>query len=189
MTQLQKGLFIGLTALFGIAILSYSFCHHFEAEKVTQAIPKPFRFVATQAESLEKLRPPETCSNDPEADYFLNTLLPLVDKEYASLDHEIACTPIDIKFNSNPWMAACWVGGRAPWLRWKLDQTSDKKISPLKNRTVWPTWECHRNDLPENKKLYFSITENLFLICLSETPNDMVSILYSYDQSESGNNP
>ncbi|MBN2684538.1 MAG: hypothetical protein JXR40_04620, partial [Pontiellaceae bacterium] len=184
----QKWITAGLCTLFAALILSYSFCHRFSPEKVTQMIPPSLRDNAVQAASLKELTLPAEFSALPDADYFLKTLLPLVDEEYTALSSEIAWTPLYTYQGHTSYLAVCWVGGRSPWLRWKFEQASDKKISPLKNQTVWPTWQCFRNDLPEGKNLYVALTENLFLVCLSETEMDIISILKSFDQDKSANN-
>lgn len=188
MKRAQKWITAGLCTLFGTIILSYSFCHRFSPEKVTQMIPPALRDTAVQASSLEKLTFPDEFSALPEAAYFLKTLLPLIDKEYTSLSSEIAWTPLYTYQGRPSFLAACWVGGRSPWLRWKFEQASDKTISPLKNPTVWPAWQCFRNDLPAGKNLYFALTENLFLVCLSETETDIISVLNSFDQDKAANN-
>ncbi|MBN2704664.1 MAG: hypothetical protein JXR23_10685, partial [Pontiellaceae bacterium] len=185
----QKWITAGLCTLFAALILSYSFCHRFSPEKVTQMIPSAFGDNAVQAASLEELMIPSEYAALPGAEYFVKTLLPLVDEEYTSLSSQIAWAPLYRTYRGqSSFIAVCWIGGRSPWLRWKFEQASDKKISPLKNQTVWPTWQCFRNDLPEGKNLYVALTENLFLVCLSETEMDIVSVLDYFDKNKSARN-
>lgn len=188
MKRAQKWITAGLCTLFGALILSYSFCHRFSPEKVTQMIPSALHDTAVQADSIEKLTLPAEFSALPNAEYFLKTLLPLVDEKYTSLSSEIAWTPLYMYQGQSSFLAVCWVGGRSPWLRWKFEQASDKKIGPIKNQTVWPVWQCFRKDLPEGNNLYFALTENLFLVCLSETKTDIISLLNSFDQDKAANN-
>lgn len=189
MKRAQQWITAGLSVLFGIAILCYSFCHRFSPEKVTRAIPTPYRALSSQAASMDQLALIPEISHLPQADYFLETLLPELDKEYVSLSKETAISPLPSYIGAPSWVSATWVGGRSPWLRWKFDQTKNSKVSPIKNETTWPMWQCMRSDLPEKMNLYFALTENLFLVCLSETPENMVSVLSSYDRKPSKDHP
>jgi hypothetical protein len=188
MNRTKTWITTGLCALFGIAVLCYSFYHRFSPEKVTQMIPPSLRDNAVQAASLEELPLPDEFAALPGSTHFLKTLLPLIDEEYVSLSSEIAWTQLHTYQGYSSYLAVSWVGGRSPWLRWKFEQAADKKISPIKNPTVWPVWQCFRNDLPEGKNRYFALTENLFLVCISETEVDIISVLNSFDQDKAANN-
>ena len=185
MSRLRRIITLALGVVFGAAILSYSFCHRFSPEKVSAIIPRELS-TRYQAASWSELKEERSVQEILAADPNMGSLLNAIDREFVSLDSDMVLVPIPRSqwmASAHAWVAASWVGGRCPWLRWKMEQARDKNLEPIKNETVWPVWECHSLDLPEGMGLYFALTENLFVVCLSETPMDMVLILNRFDQA------
>lgn len=186
MTKMRFSGIIALGAVFVGVVIYYAFCQEFIPGAVCDAMPAESTFVY-RAGSLEELLQSPVCSQiDKElgAGNSLRTLLESSKWTKLAVPSELAIADIPIRTTgqSKTWAAASWVGWRSPWLRWKLDNVSDLKLRPLKSPLVWPVWRYDAPDIARGKGLYFALTDNLFLACLSEDPVDIFLLLDAYDQ-------
>lgn len=172
-------------ALFAGAIVVYSFTQPFQAGRVCEAIPAQASFVF-KADSLDELLQSPVCGQLDKALGAGNSLQQIATsngwKKFAAAS-EIAVA--DIPYRSmgeqKSWAAVSWVGWRSPWLRWKLEAATGDQLTFLGKHSVWPIWEYAAPDLAKGMRLTFSITDNLFIACLSENPSDIVLLLDTYD--------
>jgi hypothetical protein len=185
MTTLRTSLTIGLAALFVATTIGYSFFQPFKEQAVITAMPRMASSVY-KVDSLQELLESPICS---QIDKALGANLSLkaltIDNDWLSLaaPSEIAVTDLQIRNSGarNAWAAASWVGWRSPWLRWKLEANEGDDLKFIGKHAVWPIWEYSSSELPANMRLMISLTDNLFILCLSENPTDITLLLDTYD--------
>ena len=176
---------LALGAVFTGALLFYSFYQPFIPGAVHQAIPAESSFVY-HANSLDDLLQSPVCA---ELDKNLgagNSLRKLLhDNPWKNLTVPSEIAIVDIPFQQagqrKSWAAVSWVGWRSPWLRWKLEHAADEHLRFLGKHAVWPIWQYDAPDLARGMSLTFSLTDNLFVACLSERAADIVFLLNAYD--------
>lgn len=183
--KIKFGLKIGLGALFAAIILLYSFYQPFQPGRVSDAIPAQASFVF-KANTLKELLQSPVASQLDKALGAGNSLAALAssnDWKKLAAASEIAVA--DIPYRSigeqKSWAAVSWVGWRSPWLRWKLEAATGDHLKLMGKHSVWPIWEYSAPDLAKGMSLTFSLTDNLFIACLSEHPSDIVLLLDTYD--------
>ncbi len=186
MTKLRFSGTLALGALFTALILYYSFYQPFIPGAVQQAIPSESSFVY-HAESLEDLLQSPVCAQLDKTLGAGNSLRGLLESnEWTGLAAASEIAVADIPFQQvgqcKSWAVASWVGWRSPWLRWKLENASDKNLIFLGKHSVWPVWRYDAPDIARGMSLTFALTDNLFLACLSERPADIVFLLDAYDK-------
>ena len=185
MTRLGISGSLTLGAVFVAVLLYYSFYQPFIPGAVYAAIPAESSFVY-HADSLEDLLQSPVCA---ELDKTLgagNSLRALLlNNEWVRLAAASEIAVADIPFRHanqrRSWAAVSWVGWRSPWLRWKLEHTSDDRLRFVGKHAVWPIWQYENHDLARGMNLTLSLTDNLFVACLSERPTDIVYLLNAYD--------
>jgi len=175
-----------LVGLFAGTLLYYAFVQPFQPDAVCRALPARASFVF-RANSLEELLQSPICSqldNALGAGHSLRGLMK--DNPWTSLAAASEIAVADIPFRTagrqKSWAAVSWVGWRSPWLRWKLEHVRSSKLQLLGKHAVWPVWEYCSTDLARGMRLTFSLTDNLFIACLSESPTDILLLLDTYDQ-------
>ncbi len=186
MTKARCTASLALGAVFAGAILYYSFFQPFIPGAVCSAMPEQSTFVY-RAGSLDELLESPVCAQLDRALGAGNTLGGLLhDNEWAALAAASEIAVADIPFRragqNKTWAAASWVGWRSPWLRWKLEHSSDRNLRMIGKHSIWPVWRYDSPELARGMSLTFALTDNLFLACLSEDPTDIVVLLDAYDR-------
>ncbi|MEI6891714.1 MAG: hypothetical protein V5783_06030 [Pontiella sp.] len=184
--KIKTGLTLGLGALFTGAIIAYSFIQPFEEGLVYRAFPAQASFVF-KADNLDALLQSPVCK---QLDSALGTSHSLAEfakatdwiKWAAASEIAVADLPFRNAGSQKTWVAASWVGWRSPWLRWKLEAAVDENLKFLGKHSIWPIWEYTVPDLARGRTLTFSLTDNLLIACLSESPSDIISLINAYDQ-------
>lgn len=175
-----------LAGAFSAATIGYSFFQPFHEGAVHEAIPKGSAFVF-KVDSLDELLQSPVCS---QLDKMLKPESSLRDlttdngwaELIASSEIAVAAIPSQRYDGRKTWAATSWVGWRSPWIRWKLEQSANPNLKLLGKHAVWPIWEFDCPELAEGRRLTLSLTDNLFLICISDNPLDILSMLDTYDQ-------
>ena len=185
MTKLKFSLTLLVGALFGGAILGYSFVQPFKEGAVYRAIPAQASF-AFKASSLDELLQSPVCGQLDKvlgAGNSLKEITAANDWKRLAAASEIAIADIPFRNTGGQksWAAASWVGWRSPWLRWKLEAAVGKNLTFMRKRAVWPIWEYTAPDLAPGMHLTFALTDNLLIACLSESPSDIISLIDAYD--------
>ena len=186
MTKLHRIGIVVLSAIFALSVVGYSFYQPFIPDAVYDAIPAQASFVF-KANSLDDLLQSPVCGQLDKALGAGNSLKELAasndwKKWVAASEIAVADIPFRSAGHSKSWAAASWVGWRSPWLRWKLEQSRNKNLTLLGKHSVWPVWQYHAPDLANGMTLTFALTDNLFLVCLSENPTDILLLLDTYDK-------
>lgn len=175
-----------LGVIFTIAALIYSFYQPFIPGAICDAIPAQATFVY-RANSLEELLESPVCGQIDKALGAGNSLRELLsDNRWTGLAAASEIAVADIPFRqagfNRTWAAASWVGWRSPWLRWKLGHARSRNLKLLGRHSTWPIWIYDSPEIARGMQLTFALTDNLFLVCLSENPADMVLLLDAYDK-------
>lgn len=186
MTKLKLGGTIGLGIVFVAVILGYAFFQPFIPGAVCQAIPEQATFTF-QADSLDELLQSPVCDQLDKALGAGNSLSNLLNSSNwktlaAASEIAVADLPFRHVGRSKSWAAVSWVGWRSPWLRWKLEHVRNDDFRLLGKHAVWPVWQYDAPDIANGMTLTFSLTDNLFIACLSEQPADILILLDSYDR-------
>jgi len=186
MTKLQSSAAVTLSVVFAAAVICYSFVQSFIPDAVYDAIPAQASFVF-KADNLEELLQSPVCGQLDHALGASHSLAALAatnnwKKWVAASEIAVADIPFRNAGHSKSWAASSWVGWRSPWLRWKLEQSRNKNLTLLGKHAVWPVWQYDAPDLANGMSLTFALTDNLFLVCLSENPNDILLLLDTYDR-------
>ncbi len=186
MTKLRLGGVIGLGIVFVIAVLVYSFYQPLIPGAVCGAIPAEASF-SFKANHLEELLQSPVCDQLDKALGAGNTLEALLNSNRwknlaAASEIAVADIPFRQAGHNKAWAAACWVGWRSPWLRWKLEHVRNDRFKLLGKHAVWPVWQYAAPDIARGMTLTFALTDNLFLVCLSERPTDILLLLDAYDK-------
>ncbi|HSR87518.1 MAG TPA: hypothetical protein VLL07_01080 [Pontiella sp.] len=176
---------LAIGVLFAAVILTYSFYQPMIPGAVCEAIPLHASFVY-QANSLEELLESPVCGQLDKALGAGNSLRELLrDNRWTNLAgaSEIAVADIPLRQAglNRTWVAASWVGWRSPWLRWKLEHARSPNLTLLGRHAAWPIWAYDDPEIARGMRLTFALTDNLFLVCLSERPSDIVLLLDAYD--------
>jgi hypothetical protein len=185
-TQWRQFGTVVLGVLFGAATLIYSFYQPFIPGAVYAAIPARASFVY-RANSLEELLESPVCGQLDKALGAGNSLKELLaDNGWTGLAAASEIAVADIPFRqagfNRTWAAASWVGWRGPWLRWKLEHARSRNLKLLGRHATWPIWTYDSPEIARGMHLTFALTDNLFLVCLSEKPADIVLLLDAYDK-------
>ncbi len=193
MTRLRLSGTLFLGAAFAALVVYYAFYQPFTPGAVHRAIPAESSF-SFYAESLNDLLQSPVCAQIDKTLGAGNTLRNLSENNRwfalaAPSEIVVADIPFQYTGRRRSWAAVSWVGWRSPWLRWKLDHVSDKKLRPLKSPLVWPVWRYESPDIARGMSLTFALTDNLFMACLSERPEDIVFLLEAYDRRTPGKTP
>ncbi len=186
MTKLRSSAAVALSVVFAVVVIVYSFTHRFNPRAVLNPNPAQPSFVY-EANNLEELLQSPVCGQLDHALGAGNSLKALAasnpwKKWAAASEIAVADIPFRNAGHSKSWAAASWVGWRSPWLRWKLEQSRNKNLTLLGKHAVWPVWQYDAPDLANGMSLTFALTDNLFLICLSENPSDILLLLDTYDR-------
>ncbi|HEY5620970.1 MAG TPA: hypothetical protein VIR77_00065 [Pontiella sp.] len=186
MSKLRLVISAALAIVFAAAIAVYSFYQPFIPDAVCSAIPAQASFVF-QADSLEELLKSPVCSQLDKALGAGNTLKHLTgSNEWIRLAAASEIAVADILFRDagrqKSWAAVTWVGWRSPWLRWKLENSGNENLVMLGKHAVWPVWSYNAPDIARGMTITFSLTDNLFIVCLSEQPTDILLLLDTYDK-------
>jgi len=181
--------FIGVIAL-GLVFLAasawYAFFQPFIPDAVYEAIPAQATFTY-KVESLEELLHSPVCAQLDKALGAGNSVEALLASRgwiKLAVPSEIAIADIPLRYagQAKAWAAVSWVGWRSPWLRWKLEHTRAEGFAFLGKHAVWPIWKYETPDVAHGTSLTFALTDNLFMVCLSENPSDILLLLDTYDQ-------
>ena len=177
-----------LGAGFTGTIIFYSFFQPYIPGAVNKTMPTRSNFVF-RADSLEELfESPVGC----QLNNSLGTGIKL-EELLASSRWVRFATPSEIAVADIPyfqtgqrksWVAASWIGWRSPWLRWKLENSTNSNLHFIGKQADFPVWLYNSPDIAEGLSLSLSVTDNLFLACLSEQPTEMmILMLDAYDRS------
>lgn len=183
--KIKIGITIGLGAAFAGAIVGYSFFQPFHEGTVCNAIPAQASFVFT-ADTLDELLQSPVARQLDKALGAEHSLAEIATsngwkKWAAASEIAVADIPYRSMGEQKSWAAVSWVGWRSPWLRWKLEAAAGDELTFLGKHSVWPIWEYTAPNPARGMSLTFSITDNLFIACLSENPSDIVLLLDTYD--------
>lgn len=175
-----------LGALFAGTILCCSFVQPFRPDTILKPIPNEATFVF-KAGSLEELLQSPVCRQLNNALGAGNSLREITDSNgwirlAASSEIAVADIPFRSAGRNKSWVAVSWVGWRSPWLRWKLEGSRSKRLYPVGEYAVWPIWRYDSPELARGMVLTFSLTDNVLIVCLSESANDIKYLLSNYDQ-------
>ncbi len=187
MIQLRLIGVIVLSAVFAVATFVYSFYQPFIPGAVSEAIPSRASFVF-RVDSLEELLQSPVCGQLDKALGAETSLSELIGSNSwtalaASSEISVADIPRHYAGEQKSWAAVSWVGWRSPWLRWKLEQSRNKKLTLLGKHAVWPVWRYDAPDLAPGMNLTFALTDTLFMACLSEGTSDILLLLDTYDKN------
>jgi len=84
-------------------------------------------------------------------------------------------------FGQKTWAIVSWVGWRSPWLRWKLGAKQGGAFKRIGKYNVWSIWEYTSDKIAPDSSITCSLTDNLFILCISDHPSDIISFLDAYD--------
>jgi hypothetical protein len=176
---------VGLGIVFLALTLRYAFFQPFISGAVFDAVPAQSTF-SHKADNLEALLKSPVCGELNKALGAGNSIDALLASNPWSklvVASEIAVTDLPLRRSgqTKAWAAVSWVGWRSPWLRWKLEHTRKAGFSMLGKHAVWPVWQYEVPDLARGSSLTFTLTDNLFIACLSENPSDILLLLDTYD--------
>ena len=176
---------VGLGLIFAAVAVGYAFFQPFIPGAVYDAIPAqaPFKH---GAESLEELLKSPVCVQLDKAlgaGNSVEALLASTDWIKLTAPSEIAVAGIPLRYagKTKAWVAVSWVGWRSPWLRWKLEHSRAPGLSFMGKHAVWPIWKYETQGIARGTSLTLSLTDNLFMVCLSENPSDILLLLDTYD--------
>lgn len=177
---------IGLGIIFAVVAVGYAFFQPFIPGGVYDAVPAQASFTY-KADSLDELLASPVCAQLDQALGAGNSVKALLDSNpwiKLAAPSEIAIADIPLRFagQTKAWAAVSWVGWRSPWLRWRLEHTRAEGFSFLGKHAVWPIWKYETPGIARGTSLTFALTDNLFMICLSENPSDILLLLDTYDQ-------
>ncbi|MEN7973637.1 MAG: hypothetical protein ABFR47_07360 [Verrucomicrobiota bacterium] len=186
MTRLRLSGSIVLAVVLVAVAIFYSFYQPFIPNAVYDAVPVQATF-KHKVKSLDELLESPVCAQLDKALGAGNSLKVLLDsndwvKLTASSEIAVATLPLRHADQPKSWVAISWVGWRSPWLRWKLEQTRTEGFSFLGKHSVWPVWKYETADIARGMSLTLSLTDNLFITCLSENPADIFYLLDTYDK-------
>ena len=186
MKKMKSGGAIALGAILAAVVFCCSFCQPFISGAVGDAIPAYATFVH-RADSLEELLGSPVGSQLEGALGAGNSIESLLRSNRwvrlaAPSEIAIAAIPLRSTGQSKTWAAASWVGWRSPWLRWRLMHTRVQGLSFMGRHAAWPVWIYESPDIGRGASLTFSLTDRLFLVCLSDNPSDILLLLDTYDQ-------
>jgi hypothetical protein len=192
MKTLKLSATILLGTVFAAAIFCYSFCQPFIPGAVGAAIPAQASFVF-HADNLDELLQSPVCGQLDKALGAGNSLKALTAsndwiKLAAASEIAVADIPFRNAGRSKSWAAASWVGWRSPWLRWKLEHSRNKNLKLLGKHAVWPIWQYNSPEIARGMSLTFTLTDNLLLACLSESPSDILHLINTYDRRAPAHN-
>lgn len=177
---------ITLCAVLAAAVLTCSFCQPFVSGAVYDAIPAQATFTY-KVNGLDELFRSPICRRIDTALGAGNSLENLLhDNAWADLaapsEIALAVIPGLHAGEATSWAAVTWVGWRSPWLRWKLEHTRSDQLKFLGKHAVWPIWKYETSDIARGASLTFALTDRLFIVCLSDSPADMLHLLETYDR-------
>ncbi len=175
----KPGRTIGLGIVFAAVAIGYAFFQPFVPGAVREAIPAQATFVH-QADSLDELLEDPVC-NAGNSMKSLTAANPWLRRVVPS-EVAVADLPLRRAGQTKVWAVASWVGWRSPWLRWRLEHIRAEGFSFLGKHNVWPIWKYETADIAGGASLVFSLTDNLFIACLSENPEDILLLLETYDR-------
>ena len=186
MSRLRFSVTVSLGFICLAVSVGYAFFQPFIPGAVYDAVPAQATFTH-KAENLDDLLVSPVCTQINQALGAGNSLEMLLDSNgwiKLAAPSEIAIADIPLRFagQSKAWAAVSWVGWRSPWLRWRLEHTRAEGFSFLGKHAVWPVWKYETPDIARGTSLTFALTDNLFIICLSENPSDILLLLDAYDQ-------
>ena len=175
-----------LGLVFGGLIVFHAFVQPFQSEAVYEAIPAQASFVF-KAENLEELLQSPVCGQLDKALGAGMSLNQIADSNgWVSLAAASEIAVADIPFRDagrqKTWAAVSWVGWRSPWLRWRLEHSRNRSLKFLGKHAVWPIWQYNNPAITRDMHLTFTLTDNLFIACLSENPTDILLLLDTYDK-------
>ncbi len=183
--KLKLAAIIGLGIVFIAITIGYAFFQPFIPDAVYGAIPAQATFTH-KAESLEELLHSPVCAQLDKALGAGNSVEELLASSSwvkLAVPSEIAIANIPLRYagQAKAWAAVSWVGWRSPWLRWRLEHTRAEGFTFLGKHAVWPVWKYETLDVARGTSLTFALTDNLFMVCLSENPSDILLLLDTYD--------
>jgi len=183
--KLKFGIRIVLGTVFAAVAVGYAFFQPFIPGAVYNAIPAQATF-EYRAESLEELLKSPVCGQLDEAlgaGNSIEALLASNDWVKLAAPSEIAVAGIPLRYagQTKAWAAVSWVGWRSPWLRWKLEHSRAPGLSFMGKHAVWPIWNYETQGIARGTSLTLALTDNLFMVCLSENPSDILFLLDAYD--------
>ncbi len=187
---MKRKLKFGITLVLGTVLaaisIGYAFFQPFVPGAVCGAIPAQATFVHP-ADSLDELLGDPVCGQLDKALGAGNSLESLAAaspwlRRVVPSEVAVADLPLRYPGQTKAWAAASWVGWRSPWLRWRLEHTRAEGFSFLGKHNVWPIWKYETADIAGDASLVFSLTDNLFIACLSENPKDILLLLETYDR-------
>jgi len=186
MTKLRFSGVAGLGAICLAVFLGYAFFQPFIPSAVYDAIPAQASFTY-KADRLDDLLASPVCTQLDQALGAGNSVKTLLESNgwvKLAAPSEIAIADIPLRFagQTKAWAAVSWVGWRSPWLRWRLEHTRAEGFSFLGKHAVWPIWKYETPGIARGTSLTFALTDNLFMVCLSENPMDILLLLDTYDQ-------
>lgn len=185
MTKLRISGVIGLSIACVAVSLLYAFFQPHIPGAVRSAVPAQATFIH-EAESLDALLSSPICGQLDKALGAGNTLAALATSckwIRRAVPAEIAVADLPLNYTGQPraWATVSWVGWRSPWLRWKLEHTRAEGFSLIGKHHVWPVWKYESPDIARGSTLVFTLTDNLFIACLSNNPSDIQTLLNAYD--------
>jgi hypothetical protein len=185
MMKVRLSVTIGLGLVFLVMAVRYAFFQPFVPGAVLDAIPAQATFFH-QTEDLDELLKSPVCAQLDKALGAGNSVEELLGANpwtelTAASEIAVANLPLRQVGQVKSWAAVSWVGWRSPWLRWKLEHTHIDGFAMLGKHAVWPVWQYESPDLARGSALTFSLTDNLFIACLSENPSDILLLLDTYD--------
>lgn len=183
LVMMAKG---GLGALIAASTIRFAFIQPFEPNAVYKAIPS-FCTSIYQADSLLELLESPVSGQIDDAIGHVGALIEFSQKNQwvkrlTPSEITVAGLPQRHLHERKPWAATSWIGWRSPWIRWKLAATRAEGLTSMEKYAAWPVWKYSGHKLPSGMTLTFSITDSLFIACLSDNPEDIHLLLDTYDK-------
>lgn len=184
MTWFKRLSIIGLSLVLLLLSLWYSFLQPFKPGAVLGAIPLGASGIQ-QVDSVDELLGSAFFE---ELDQLFDGSLQetwLTDNPWINRLAPSEIAVARLKYNRtvapDAWVAVSWVGWRGPWLRWRLEQLNKDEFSFLGKSAAWPIWKYELPHREDNMILTCALTDQLFMVCFSESTTDIMLLLDTYD--------
>jgi len=186
MEKLKKIIFYLGCVLFAFYVIHSAFFKSIIPGATKLAVPAEATFVH-QMKNVDELLKSPVCDPLNKKLEGEKTLAALLESEpwlrqFVPGEVTVVNMPLRYAGQSETWAIISWVGWRSPWLRWKLGAKQNKQFSLIAKHNDWPIWRYKSATMGADVSLTFSLTDTLFIVCISDRPSDIVFFLNAYDR-------